>query len=43
VPPSGLPAGVHSTDAYGAPSAIEVGDGQTVELEFSFSDAFRMP
>ena len=42
-PPSGMPAGVHSTDPTGAPSAIEVGDRQTVELEFSFSDAFRLP
>ena len=26
--PSGTPAGVHSTDTYGAPSPIEVGDGR---------------
>jgi len=43
VPPSGLPAGAYTTDPTGAPSAIEVGDGQTAEVEFSFSDAFRMP
>ena len=43
VPPSGMPAGAYSTDPTGAPSAIEVGDGQTVDLEFSFSDAFRLP
>lgn len=41
-PPSGTPAGAYGTDASGAPSAI-VGDGQTVEIEFSFDDAFRLP
>ena len=40
--PSGTPAGAYA-DANGAPSAIEVGDGQTVEIEFSFDDAFRLP
>ena len=41
--PSGTPLGVYGADAYGAPSAIEVGDGQTVEIEFSFDDTIRMP
>ena len=40
--PSGTPAGTYA-DANGAPSAIEVGDGETVEIEFSFDDAFRLP
>ena len=40
-PPSGTPAGGYA-DASGAPSAIAVGDGQTVEIEFSFDDAFRL-
>mgnify|MGYP003712823167 CR=1 FL=1 len=41
--PSGSPAGSHSTDGFGTPAAIELQDGQTVEIEFSFDDAFRMP
>ena len=42
-PPSGTPAGVYNPDANGAPGAIAVGEGQTVEIEFSFDDAFRVP
>ena len=41
--PSGTPAGVYSTSEFGAPSAIAVGDGQTVDVEFTFDDTFRMP
>ena len=41
--PSGTPAGVYSTDEFGAPTAIAVGDGQTVDVEFTFDDTFRMP
>lgn len=41
--PSGTPAGVYSPNAYGAPGPIEVGAGETVEVEFVFNDAFRMP
>ena len=41
--PSGSPAGVYSPNAYGAPGPIELGAGETVEVEFVFTDAFRMP
>jgi hypothetical protein len=41
--PSGTPLGVYGADAYGAPSAIVVGDSQTVEIELSFDDTIRMP
>ena len=41
--PSGSPAGVYSPNAYGAPGPITVGAGETVEVEFVFTDAFRMP
>ena len=41
--PSGSPAGVYSPNAYGAPGPIAVGAGETVEVEFVFTDAFRMP
>lgn len=41
--PSGTPAGVYSPNAYGAPGPIEVRAGETVEVEFVFTDAFRMP
>ncbi len=43
VPPSGTVASVYDADAVGSPGAIEVGDGQAVELDFTFDDAFRMP
>ena len=43
VPPSGTPAGIYVTGGSFAASPIEVGDGQTVEIDFSFNDAFRMP
>ena len=43
VPPSGSVAGVYNPDALGSPGGIEVGDGQAVELDFTFDDAFRMP
>ena len=42
-PPSGTPFGGYTGDAYGAPVAIHLGDGQTVEVEFSFDDTNRMP
>lgn len=42
-PPSGSPAGAYTTDATGAPGAIELGDGETVEVELTFDDAFRLP
>ena len=42
-PRSGTPVGNYGADAYGTPGPIEVGDGQTVEVEFVFSDAVRMP
>ncbi|MXZ72985.1 MAG: hypothetical protein F4Z04_15985 [Acidobacteria bacterium] len=41
--PSGTPAGVYSPNAYGAPGPIAVVAGETVEVEFGFTDAFRMP
>ncbi len=41
--PSGTPVGTYNADASGAPGAIAVGDGQTVEVEFSFDDAFGLP
>jgi uncharacterized protein (DUF2141 family) len=40
---SGMPFGGYGADAYGAPSAIVVGDSQTVEVELSFDDALRIP
>ncbi len=42
-PPSGSPAGAYSSDAAGAPGAIEVAAGETVEVELTFNDAFRLP
>ena len=41
--PSGTPAGSYRLDAFGIPGAIEVVAGQTVDVTFSFGDAFRMP
>ena len=40
---SGMPFGAYGADAYGAPSAIVVGDSQTVEVELSFDDTIRIP
>ena len=40
---SGMPFGNYGADAYGAPSAIVVGDSQTVEVELSFDDTLRIP
>ena len=40
---SGMPFGAYGVDAYGAPSAIVVGDSQTVEVEISFDDTLRIP
>ena len=40
---SGMPFGGYGADAYGAPSAIVVGDSQTVEVELSFDDTLRIP
>ncbi len=42
-PPSGSSIGVYNPDASFAPGAVEVGDGQTVEVELSFDDTILMP
>lgn len=42
-PPSGSSMGIYNPDASFAPGAVEVGDGQTVEVEFSFDDTILMP
>jgi hypothetical protein len=42
-PPSGTSIGIYNPDAGFAPGAIEVGEGQTVEVEFSFDDTILMP
>ena len=42
-PPSGTTIGIYGADAAGAPAAIEIGDGQTVEIEFSFNDGLQIP
>lgn len=43
VVPSGMPAAVYNPDGVGNPGAIEVRAGQTVDVAFTFDDAFRMP
>ena len=42
---SGMPFGGYgeAADGYGTPSAIVVGDSQTVEVELSFDDTLRIP
>ena len=40
---SGMPFGAHGADAQGTPSAIVVGDSETVEVELSFDDTLRIP
>ena len=42
-PPSGTTVGIYGGEASGAPTGIEIADGQTVEVEFSFNDAFKIP
>lgn len=41
--PSGSPAGVYNPTAAGAPGAVEVGSGETVEIDFQLTDFYRMP
>jgi len=41
--PSGTSVGVYNPDAGFAPGAVEVGDGETVELELSFDDTILLP
>ena len=41
--PSGSPAGAYIADGSFAPSPIEVGAGETVQVEFTFNDLFRIP
>lgn len=41
--PSGSPAGAYVADGSFAPSPIAVGAGETVQVEFTFNDAFRLP
>lgn len=42
-PPSGSSIGIYNPEGGFAPGAIEVGDGQTVEVELSFDDTILMP
>ena len=42
-PPSGTSVWVYNPDAGFAPGAVEVGDGETVELELSFDDTILLP
>lgn len=41
--PSGSPAGAYVADGSFAPSPIEVGAGETVQVDFTFNDLFRLP
>ena len=41
--PSGSPAGAYVAAGSFAPSPIEVGAGETVQVEFTFNDLFRIP
>jgi hypothetical protein len=41
--PSGSPAGAYVEAGSFAPAPIEVGAGETVRVEFTFDDTFRMP
>ena len=42
-PPSGTTVGIYGMDASGTPSGIEIGDGQSVDVEFSFNDLMKLP
>ena len=42
-PSSGTPMGIHGILTTGAPGGIEVGNGETVEVELRFDDTIRMP
>ena len=41
--PSGSPAGAYLAPGSSTPSPIEVGAGETVQVEFTFNDLFRIP
>jgi hypothetical protein len=41
--PSGSPAGAYVAEGSFAPSPIEVGAGETAQVEFTFNDLFRIP
>jgi hypothetical protein len=41
--PSGSPAGAYLAPGSFAPSPIEVGAGETAQVEFTFNDLFRIP
>ena len=41
--PSGSPAGSYIAPGAFVPAPVELSDGETVELEWSFNDAFRLP
>ena len=41
--PAGSPAGAYIADGSFAPSPIEVGAGETAQVEFTFNDLFRIP
>ena len=41
--PSGSPASAYVAAGSFAPAPIEVGAGETVKVEFTFDDAYRMP
>ena len=40
---SGSPASAYMTAGSFAPAPIEVGAGETVRVEFTFDDAYRIP
>jgi hypothetical protein len=41
--PSGSPAGAYVAAGSFAPSPIGAGAGETVQVEFTFNDLFRIP
>ena len=41
--PSGSPAGAYLAPGSFAPSPIEVAAGETVQVDFTFNDLFRIP
>ena len=41
--PSGSPAGAYIADGSFAPSPLEVAAGETVQVDFTFNDLFRIP
>lgn len=41
--PSGTPAGQYATGGSFVPAAVELTEGETVEVTFAFNDVFRMP